>query len=96
MELFPLKYATSTMTPYHFLALAIVAAVPLFSGWADGQTKAALQAVITATSIILSYAWMAPIVGQIFGDNFSWSQIWPSAFVLSFLMMAWGNFNFWV
>ena len=96
MELLPLKYAASTMSKYHFIVLALVAAISLWNGSADRQGGAILHAAIAVAGITLVYFWIAPIVGQAFGDKFTWSQVWPSGFIVALLLMAWGNLGFWL
>ncbi|MEX0342252.1 MAG: hypothetical protein AB3N06_06680 [Erythrobacter sp.] len=95
MELLPLKYAASTVTKYHVIVILLACALPLVTGTSNRISRDFAQILITALAFVLIYAWAAPIIGQIYGDKFSWSQAWPSGFVLAFAFMVWGCLSFW-
>ena len=95
MELLPLKYAASSLTIYHAIALVVIASLPFLGGAADGAGAATRQAVVNICIFSILYFLAAPIVGQLYGDKYSWTQVWPSGFLLALLLMTWGNFAFW-
>ena len=83
MELAPLAYVWSTLTEWHVaiwiaFPLLMGAVLPLRAG------KPVLWKVLPLYLIILAIAYgvFALIFGQIFGDKYSWSQLWPSGALL--------------
>ena len=83
MEFAPLAYLWGTLTVWH---VAIWIAFPLLMGvvlqlLAD---EPVLWKALPLYLIILAivYGIFALIFGQIFGDKYSWSQLWPSGALL--------------
>lgn len=83
MALLPLNYAFASLTVWHvviWLALsAPMLALATGKSVGDRLTAFANGAILIA----VMYCWVAPIVGQAFGQKFSWAQIWPSGFILA-------------
>ncbi len=83
MDFAPLVYLWDTLTVWH---VAIWIALPLLMGvglqlLAD---EPVLWKVLPLYLIILAitYGIFALIFGQVFGDKYSWSQLWPSGALL--------------
>ncbi|MBX7528617.1 hypothetical protein [Qipengyuania vesicularis] len=87
MQFLPLDYAISTFTNWHILVGSILIGLPLlFSN--DRAFVGMLSTLITQAIVVaVFYCWMATIIGQVFGDRFTWSQIWPSGFALATAFM---------
>ena len=94
MELLPLKYAAGTLTKWHLLAWLTISSLPLLSGGAAPLRERVDESMIAALAFGLLYVIAAPLIGQIYGNKFTWSQVWPSAFVVSFLLMTWACMKF--
>ncbi|QYJ07716.1 hypothetical protein [Qipengyuania flava] len=82
MELLPLKYALETLTFWHLLIWLVLTAAMMFAAAKESVPKRIVTSANAALLLIVFYFWIAPIVGQLFGDKFSWAQVWPSGFVL--------------
>jgi hypothetical protein len=83
MEFAPLAYLWGTLTVWHlavWLAFPVLVGVvlPLRAG------KPVLWKVLSLFLILLAigYGIFALIFGQVFGDKYSWSQLWPSGALL--------------
>ncbi len=82
MELLPLEYALESITFWHLLIWFVLSAVMMFAAAEEAVPKRVVASANTALLLSILYFWMAPIIGQLFGDKFSWAQVWPSGFVL--------------
>ena len=93
MEFAPLRYAWNTVTIWHFVALAAFMAP---ATWSYLSGRASVTSVTSEFGGLLFFTFMicwmyflmAPIIGQIFGDKFSFSAVWPSSIVLGVAMSA--------
>ncbi|MEY4838807.1 MAG: hypothetical protein RLZZ475_2666 [Pseudomonadota bacterium] len=88
MEFAPLAYLWGTLTVWH---MAIWIVLPLLMGvvlsLCVGQPvlwKTLLWKTLPLHLAVLAIAYgiFALIFGQVFGDKYSWSQLWPSGTVL--------------
>jgi hypothetical protein len=83
MEFAPLAYVWGTLTLWH---MAIWIAFPLLMGVvlklrADGPVLWKVLSLYL-TILAIAYGIFTLIFGQIFGDKYSWSQLWPSGALL--------------
>ena len=89
MSLEPLFYVWSTVSIWHAVALFTVVAVigiaipilrnrPVMWSWIP----------FGLASFSSSYALLALLVGQLFGDKYSFNTLWPTAFVLALAFVA--------
>ena len=93
MEFAPLRYAWNAITIWHFVALAAFMAP---TTWSYVSGRAPESSVTSEFGGLLFFAFMicwmyfliAPVMGQIFGDKFSFSAVWPSSIVLGVAMSA--------
>ena len=89
MDFLPIKYAAGTLTKWHLLAWLTISLIPLLSLGATPPLERVGDSLMIAIAFGLLYLIAAPLIGQIYGDKFIWSQVWPSVFVVSFLLMVW-------
>ncbi len=75
----PLEWVASTITAWHLAAWAVFF---VLSVWLTPRGKKAMPKPLRIWGGIimlpLVYCMGALVIGQLFGDRFSWSQIWPS------------------
>jgi len=74
----PILYSVELLTWWH---VAIWAAVVLMIGLQGSQSELSLLAKLgfAAAAVALFYLLFMPIIGQVFGDKFSLSQVWPTS-----------------
>ena len=83
MSFEPLAWIESTLTPVHGIVWAVLILFFIFAN-SDAEDRLAMPMRITGGFIILPmiYCAMAVVIGQIFGDTYSWSQLWPTGIAL--------------
>jgi len=94
MVFLPLQYALGSVTIWHLLIWLALSASPLISAEARSILRRFYIVANFALLIAVPYFWVAPIVGQLFGDKFTWAQIWPSGFVLGTVFSLAGALHF--
>jgi hypothetical protein len=88
-EFLPLRWVIETLTIWHYLAWAAFFGLSFWRGPADKEAMP-INLRLWAGIIMLPifYAMTSLVVGQLFGDNFSWSQVWPSGLMLGGLVSS--------
>lgn len=89
MDLPPLRYSAGTLTKWHLLAWLAISLIPLASLNRAPPLEILGHCLMGACGFALLYLIAAPLVGQVYGDKFTWSQVWPSVFIVAFLLMTW-------
>lgn len=88
----PLKWVVATLTVWHLGIWASLAAFLGWSAWRRAQLDTGSQALVEFAfgqlSLIFVYVLGALILGQIFGDKFKFSQVWPTSMVLGVILAA--------
>ncbi|WP_416832569.1 MAG: hypothetical protein ACMUJI_06410 [Erythrobacter sp.] len=93
MSLEPLNYALNTLTFWHALALSLLCA-PTAWIYVNGNIDAQLVRnpifglLLQAGMVTWVYFLIAPVVGQVFGDKYSFAQVWPSSVTLGVTFAA--------
>ncbi len=83
MEFAPLAYVWGTLTVWHvavWLAFAILQGVVLPLRYGGSVNWFSLPFFLIMLAIF--YGIFALMFGQLFGDKYSWSQLWPSGVLL--------------
>ncbi len=93
MSFAPLKYAWNAITIWHFLALVVFMLPTVWSYWtgtADDRAIGSSASGVMFLTFMLCWAYFlfAPTFGQVFGDKFTFSQVWLSSIVLGLTMSA--------
>lgn len=86
MSFDPLTYAWRSITLVHAAIFAALVLVPVVMPRANQPDTVDFPGFpLNAVMILAAYFLFAPIVGQVFGDKFSFSQVWPSSAVLGMI-----------
>ena len=84
MDFAPLRWVTGTVTIWHLIAWVAFFVICI---WPVSDPSKAMPWHLRLWSAVVilpvMYCWMGPIVGQIFGDKFVWSQLWPSGLAIA-------------
>lgn len=84
MSFEPIEWVLSTLTPWHFAAwLAFFGlSVPAMP---KNKEPMPIYLRIWAGIVLLpiAYCMVGLVVGQLFGDKYSWARLWPSSFALA-------------
>ena len=94
MAFLPIKYAAGTLTKWHFGIWILLSLIPLLSVGSVPLGILVGDIAMTANVFALFYLILAPMIGQIYGDKFSWAQVWPSAVIIAFLLSAFFGLTF--
>lgn len=83
MSFEPLLYAWRSITLVHILLLSAIVILPeLFPAAGRADPNPTMRFAINAILLTAAYFLFAPMVGQIFGDKYSFAQVWPSSAAL--------------
>jgi hypothetical protein len=83
MDFAALKWVASTLTYWHFAIWVAFASVVLWKeAAAPGTIDWSFKVWFAAVMMPVMCCWVGPIIGQIFGDKFAWSQLWPTGLVI--------------
>jgi hypothetical protein len=95
MDFLPIKYAAGTLTKWHFgIWIFLSLLLPLLSIGSVPLEILVGNAAIMANFVAMCYLIFAPMVGQSYGDKYSWSQVWPTAFFIALVIAAIFCLNF--
>lgn len=87
MDFAPLRWVTGTLTIWHFV---VWAAFFVLCVWPAAQSSNAMPWPLRLWAAVimlpLFYCWIGPIMGQIFGEKFDWSQLWPTGLAIGALL----------
>ena len=79
MDFAPLQWVASTLTIWHYLIWAVVFLLHLWRGPKNNKAMPLhLRVWGGAVCIPIVYCMGSLVLGQLFGDKFSWSELWPS------------------
>ena len=83
----PLQWVVGTLTYWHYAIWALHAGLSLWR-WPNQEKPMPLPFRTWGAVFMLPifYCMVALIAGQIFGDKYSWSQLWPAGFGLGCLI----------
>lgn len=84
----PLAYALGLVGPMHFgvwLLVPIALGVSIQDGSVDINLS---QISVMLVLLALGYLLFMPMIGQIFGDHYSFAQVWPASAILGVLISA--------
>ena len=93
----PLKYAYESITVWHFAVLAVFmtpAVWGYFSGTANEKAISSTFSGVIFSLFFLCWAYclVAPILGQVFGEKFTFSMVWRSSVALG---VSWATAFVW-
>lgn len=89
----PIRYVWSTISFWHvaiWLGLSVIngwGIISLGSAYGDGLLPW-IHVSLGTLSLVWGYMLLAIIVGQIFGEKFTFSEVWPTSAVLGLLLAA--------
>ena len=90
MSFEPLLWVIGTLTPWHYGVWAAFLGLSIWGGQKNEETMPLPLRLLAGLIIFpVFYGMIAPIVGQVVGDHYNWSQLWPSAFILSGVLSLW-------
>ena len=87
MKFAPLSYVWSTVTIWHLIVFGVLLAVVAWPASTERSGTRRLAPRVSYAAVVLFFLYVigAIVLGQAFGDKFSFSQLWPTSIVMGFL-----------